>query len=111
MFLESNVKRLYIGVIAALSLLMSASAVATNFTNGFVNVSQLYLYGKGAQFYLSDPCPSTTKNYYSLSSTYVDVNLYYSTLLAALTTGKTVKVGWEYDSTNTHCVVRRLDFK
>jgi len=103
------VKKVIVFIYSFFFVFISSSSWAMTSTVGYVSVTQLYLYGKGAQFYLSESCP--TKGYYTLSSEFVDVNLYYSTLLAAYTTGKKVKVGWQYDSTNTYCMVRRMDFK
>ena len=77
-------------------------------TNGYRSISNLYLTGPGvAQFYLDENCP-LPKPYYRLLPERVDVNMYYSTIMAAFMAAKKVNVKWKPSPTNTHCEVVRL---
>jgi len=80
-----------------------------SFTNGYKGITEVYINGTNQKkFSLEQDCPLINK-FYVLDSTKVDVNVFYSTVLAAFTAGKSVYVGWAPNGNN--CSVQRINVK
>lgn len=93
-----------IGII--LLLMASTNVLSEERTDGYRTITRLYLNGTDyVNFYLDQNCPNG-KAYYVLRSNRVDVDRYYSTLMAAFMANKKVDV--IYETNGSLCEVVRM---
>lgn len=87
-------------------VLFSSSISAEESTSGYRKITRIYINGiDRVNFYLDSNCPAG-EQYYSLRPERVDVNRFYSTILAAFHADKKVLVKWE--SPASLCEVTRV---
>jgi len=98
--------KLYATIISILLWGFHTGTLAEESTNGPKEITQLYLSGPtNAYFYLSENCP-LSKPYYVLNSSRVNVDRFYSTLMAAFYAGKKADV--KYEQNGVFCEVTRI---
>jgi hypothetical protein len=89
-----------------LTIFTSFISQAEESTSGPKEITHLYLNGAiNTHFYLTDGCP-LGKSYYVLKPERVDVDRYYSTIMAAFYAGKKVEV--KYEANGVFCEVVRI---
>ncbi|MFC1664552.1 hypothetical protein ACFL17_02845 [Pseudomonadota bacterium] len=96
-------------VLAALAICwiqsVSAQEKTEKKTDGFREIEKIYIKGtESVHFFLDKQCPQK-KPYYTLVKERVDVERFYSTVLAAFVAGKAIEVYWEPAKS---CEVTRL---
>lgn len=99
--------------IGCLSVVWASFAMAgVHYTNGFRPLVSVALTGATEKvIFLDQACPLGGPVYYQLDSLRVDVDAYYAAAIAALTSGATVKIGWESDGADDTCFVAELEIQ